>query len=366
MSRNQEIIKTSRIGIAGNIGLCVFKLALGTLTHSIAITLDGINNLTDAVSFLITIIGTRLSEKEPDRNHPFGHGRVEYLTSLLLGAVIFLTGLMAFRESVQKILHPEECSYSAVLLVLVGVCVLGKIAMGIYTKRKGRELKSAALTASGKDSLDDSIESAATLICGVIYVELGINIAGFVGLGISLLIIRTGLETIHETVSSILGERIDIEIVSKVRESILSFSEVDGVFNIMIHNYGRERLIGSAHIEVPDVLKASWIDNLQRAIRKKVLEDTGVEMFGITIYAENSRDPVAKEMLSTIRRIARGHESVEGAYGFYLDKVDKTISFEVMVDYDVHDIEALREEIREEVRKSYPEYRVDIAMTRSF
>ena len=345
MSRNQEIIKTSRIGIAGNIGLCVFKLALGTLTHSIAITLDGINNLTDAVSFLITIIGTRLSEKEPDRNHPFGHGRVEYLTSLLLGSVIFLTGLMAFWESVQKILHPEECSYSAVLLVLVGVCVLGKIAMGIYTKRKGR---------------------AATLICGVIYVELGINIAGFVGLGISLLIIRTGLETIHETVSSILGERIDIEIVSKVRESILSFSEVDGVFNIMIHNYGRERLIGSAHIEVPDVLKASWIDNLQRAIRKKVLEDTGVEMFGITIYAENSRDPVAKEMLSTIRRIAGRHESVEGAYGFYLDKVDKTISFEVMVDYDVHDIEALREEIREEVRKSYPEYRVDIAMTRSF
>ena len=352
MSRNQEIIKTSRIGIAGNIGLCVFKLALGTLTHSIAITLDGINNLTDAVSFLITIIGTRLSEKEPDRNHPFGHGRVEYLTSLLLGSVIFLTGLMAFRESVQKILHPEECSYSAVLLVLVGVCVLGKSAMGIYTKRKGRELKSAALTASGKYSLDDSIEAAATLICGVIYVELGINIAGFVGLGISLLIIRTGLETIHETVSSILGERIDIEIVSKVRESILSFSEVDGVFNIMIHNYGRERLIGSAHIEVPDVLKASWIDNLQRAIRKKVLEDTGVEMFGITIYAENSRDPVAKEMLSTIRRIARGHESVEGAYGFYLDKVDKTISFEVMVDYDVHDIEALRAEIREEVRKS--------------
>ncbi len=123
---------------------------------------------------------------------------------------------------------------------------------------------------------------------------------------------------------------------------------------------------GSAHIEVPDVLKASWIDNLQRAIRKKVLEDTGVEMFGITIYAENSRDPVAKEMLSTIRRIAGGHESVEGAYGFYLDKVDKTISFEVMVDYDIHDIEALREEIREEVRKSYPEYRIDIAMTRSF
>lgn len=117
---------------------------------------------------------------------------------------------------------------------------------------------------------------------------------------------------------------------------------------------------------MPDVLKASWIDNLQRAIRKKVLEDTGVEMFGITIYAENSRDPVAKEMLSTIRRIAGRHESVEGAYGFYLDKVDKTISFEVMVDYDIHDIEALREEIREEVRKSYPEYRIDIAMTRSF
>lgn len=366
MSRNQKIVKTSGIGIAVNIGLSLLKLALGTLTHSIAITLDGINNLTDAIIFLITIIGIRLSEKEPDRKHPFGYGRVEYLTSLLLGSVILLTGIMAFKESIEKIRTPEECTYSAVLLFLVGVCVLTKIAMGNYIKRKGHELKSSALTASGKDSLDDSIESAATLICGVIYVELGINVAGYVGLVISLLIIRTGIETIYETVSSILGERIDIEIVSKVRESILSFSEVDGVFNILIHNYGRERLIGSAHIEVPDVLKASWIDNLQRAIRKKVLEDTGVEMFGITICAENSRDPVAREMLSTIRRIAGGHESVEGAYGFYLDKVDKTISFEVVVDFDRHDLKALRDEIREEVRKCYPEYRIDIAMSRSF
>ena len=362
MNRTKEIIKTSLIGIACNVLLSVFKFAVGTLANSVSIVMDAVNNLSDSLSSVITLIGTKLSEKEPDRKHPFGYGRVEYITSLVIGIVILYAGFAAVRESILRIMNPQPNDYSHVTLAVVAVAVVVKVALGIYTKKRGKALDSTSLVASGQDALDDSIATAATLVAGILYNLKGISIEAYVGVLISLLIIKTGVETLKETVSNILGERVSLELASAVKKSIMSFPEVDGVFGLAIHNYGKEKLVGSAHVEVADVLKAGWIDNLQRAITKKVREDTGVEMRGITIYAVNARHTKATEVQSRIRGIVAESPDVIGMHGFYLDEVDKAIKFTIVVDFDTGNKASLRESIRSRAVELFPGYDVDIEL----
>ena len=360
MNRNQKIIRTSLVGFAGNLLLAGFKFVVGTAANSVSIRADALNNATDALSSVITIIGTRLSEKEPDRQHPFGYGRIEYFTSLMIGMMILYAGAVSFVNSFKRILHPAANDYSVMAMVIMAVAVLVKVFMGLYTRKQGKKLDSGALVASGEDSLNDSGATAAALVAALLYVFAGLSIEAYVGLAISCLILRTGFQTLIETVSSLLGERIDIELASAVKRSILSFPEVDGVFDLTVHNYGRQKLIGSAHIEVSDQLRASWIDNLQRAITRRVLADTGVEMMGITIYAVNSRDREAIRMRETIRRIAEENSSVRGMHGFYLDRVDKVISFEVETDFGIPDKSSIRDALAQRVLQEYPEYSVSL------
>lgn len=362
MNRNKEIIRTSIIGILGNLCLSAFKLAVGYVTNSIAIRMDAVNNITDALSSLITIAGTKLSEKEPDRKHPFGYGRLEYLTSLTIGILILYAGITAVIESVGRIIRPQALEYSSTTILIVAVAVVIKIVLGKYTQHRGKVLDSSALTASGKDAIDDSIETGATLLAAIIYVNTGVNIEAYVGLVISVLIFRTGIETLRETVSSILGESVDISIVSKVRESILSFPEVDGVFDIVIHNYGKEKLVGSAYAEVPDVLTAGWIDNLQRAVAAKVYKDTGVELMGLSIYAVNSKDREAAEIQNSVRSITESIPEIRGMHGFYLDKVDKEIKFDIVTGFDVRNSVAIRDEVEARVYEVYPDYDVSVVV----
>lgn len=366
MDRSKEIIKTSCVGIAGNVVLSLFKFAVGSIANSVSIKMDAVNNLTDALSSVITIAGTRLSEKEPDRKHPFGYGRTEYLTSLFIGIIIMYAGLEAVRESVLRIIHPEPNDYSAKALIIVAAAVAVKVFLGLYSAKKGRKLESGALTASGKDAMFDAVTSAATLVAALVYINTGVSIEAYVGLAIAVLIIRTGFETIQETVSSILGERVDHELASRVKNAISSFPEVDGVFDLVIHNYGREKLIGSAHIEVADSLTAAWIDNLQRAITKKVLEDTGVEMLGLTIYAANSGDSEAAEIRRSIEEIAAETRGIISTHGFYLDKVDREIKCHIVTDYDNRDSKELGREFTEKLQKLYPEYKISVDVEKDF
>ncbi len=366
MNRNREIIKTSFVGIGANIILSVFKFVIGMIANSVSIRADALNNLSDALSSVITIVGTKLSEREPDRKHPFGYGRIEYLTSLFIGIIILYAGLNAVQESVLRIMHPEPNDYTTTALIIVTAGVLAKIAMGLYTMHKGKQLNSSALTASGRDALNDSIASAGTLLAALVYVIKGLSIEAYVGLIIAGLIIKTGVETLHETISSLLGERVDEDKAAAVKKSILSFPEVDGVFDLVIHNYGKEKLIGSAHIEVPDVLTAGWIDNLQRAITRKVQQDTGVELLGLTIYAENSRDTEAIQVHEEVRKIVGEKEDVIGMHGFYLDKIDKEIKFDIVTDYDIKDSSTLSNEIREKVHEKYPDYEIRVVCKKDF
>ncbi len=364
--RNNAIVRTGAAGIGANLLLAALKLAVGIAANSVAIITDAVNNIGDAMTYTITVVGTRLSEKEPDRKHPFGYGRTEYLTTLIIGVAILCAGIEALKTSVERILNPEPSDYAAVTLIIVSAALLVKILIGLYTKKRGRALDSHALTVSGNGALHDAIASAATLVAAIVYIRTGYNIEAWIGAAISVIIIKEGVDTMRETAGVILGKSTDVSLASAVKKSILDFPEVDGVYDIVIHSYGRERLMGSAHIEVTDRLTVAWIDNLQRAITRKVKADTGVEMLGLSIYAINSRSERVIKARETVRAISLATPGVRQMHGFYIDRVDKTMSFDVVVDFDVKDKSALRDDITRKVLEAYPEYDVKITVDNDF
>ena len=188
--RAASIVRTSFVGISANVLLAAFKAAVGVLSNSIAITLDAVNNLSDALSSVITIVGTRLAGKRPDRKHPFGHGRVEYITTIIISAIILWAGVTSLSESVQRIMSPQEASYEVPMLVVVAVAVAAKIVLGAYFKRRGRELSSDTLVASGEDATMDAVISSATLVAAVVSLAGGPSLEAWLGAAISVVIIK--------------------------------------------------------------------------------------------------------------------------------------------------------------------------------
>ena len=355
--RNLVILRTSLGGIAANIVLSAFKVLVGLITHSIAITLDAVNNLTDAVSLLITIAGTALAARRPDREHPWGHGRIEYLSSMLLGFLVLFAGVSSLVESIRKILQPRTPSYSVLPLVIVGVCVLVKVFLWRYVSSKGERVHSETLISSGKDALMDALVSASTLAAALVYVFTGVALEAYLGVGISLLILKTGVDMQRQTVSEILGERVSPEIVRKVRRTVESFPEVHGVYDVMLHDFGPDRIAGSLHVEVDDMLRAYEVSDLLRRIGMEVLEKHGVNLTAISIYAKNTHNEEAVKLRDEIKRIALSHEHVLQVHGVYLR--DGDVKFDMIIDFDAKDPEMLCRHVEEDIHRQHPELTVE-------
>ena len=361
-TRDQIIIRTSITGIVANVFLAGFKAFVGLAAHSIAIVMDAVNNLSDALSSLITIIGTKLAGRAPDKKHPLGHGRTEYLSAAIISIIVLYAGVTALVESVKKIIHPETPEYTKLTLVIVAVAVVVKILLGRYVKKTGEKVDSEALVASGSDALFDAVISTSTLVAALIFITTGKSLESWLGAVISLLIIKAGIEMLRETLSSIIGERIPAETAAAVKEAICSFEEVNGAYDLILHNYGPERLIGSVHIEVPDTITAHRLDELQRAITRKVMRETGVIMTGISVYAQNTQNEKIREMEEFARSTAFSYEHVMQVHGFYVDEPEKRITFDVIIGFETKDREKIVEEIRGKVKEKYPDYDVYVTL----
>lgn len=261
--RDKVIIKTSLIGIGANVALAAFKAFVGVLSHSIAIVLDAVNNLSDAGSSAITIAGTKLAAKPADKKHPWGHGRVEYLTAMVISVIILYAGVTSLIESIKKIISPATPDYSAPSLIIVGVAVVVKIALGRFVKSTGEKVNSDSLVNSGQDALNDSIISAATLLTALVFIFTGLRLEAVTGAIISVVIIKSGYDMLKDTISEILGERISADTARQVTEVINSFPEVGGSYDLILHDYGPESINGSVHVEIDSSMKASEIDLLQ-------------------------------------------------------------------------------------------------------
>lgn len=360
--RDRVIVRTSLVGVAANVMLAVLKAVVGLAAHSIAITMDAVNNLSDAMSSIITIIGTRLASRAPDRKHPLGHGRAEYLTAAVISLIVLYAGITSLTESVKKILHPDVPSYTAVSLSIIAAAVVVKIVLGLYVRRKGTAVRSDSLVNSGADALLDAVISISTLAAAAVYLCFHIRLEAWLGALIALFIIKAGIDMLRSTISQILGERADSSLSKNIKKTVASFDEVNGAYDLLLDNYGPDKIIGSIHIEVPDYLTACQIDALTRRIQNKVYQESGVILATVGVYAYNTQDPQAIAMREHVREIVMRHEHVIQMHGFYVDEEEKLMRMDVIVDFTDPDAEAKYKHIQEDIQREYPQYQVHVTL----
>jgi len=365
-SRNRTIIRTSIIGILANVFLAGFKAVVGLTSNSIAIVMDAVNNISDAASSVITIIGTKLAGKEPDRKHPFGYGRIEYLSAMIISLLVLYAGITAFVESVRKIIHPDTPDYSVAALVIVAVAVVVKIILGRYVKHTGEKVNSDSLINSGEDATLDSVISASTLVAAAIYLIFHVSLEAWLGAVISLVIIKSGLEMLRDALSQILGQRADAQLARDIKSMIGSHPEVNGVYDLILNDYGPDTYHGSVHIEVADTMTADELDQLIRKITEEVYRKEGVILTAVGVYSINTRDPEAVKAREQVREIVSGFPEILQMHGFYLDRDQNTIRFDIVISFDAKDRGAVYREICEKVREAFPDYRLQITMDTDF
>ncbi|MBE6501030.1 MAG: cation transporter [Methanobrevibacter thaueri] len=351
MTRQEKIIKTSVIGIIVNLILVAFKAFVGIVTNSIAITLDAVNNLTDALSSIITIIGAKLANRPPDKNHPYGYGRIEYFSSVIIAAIVLWAGITAFMESWPKIFTPDVTNYTTVSLVIIAVAIVVKLALGRYVKSVGEDINSQALVASGSDALFDSILSLSTLVAALVSIFFHISLEGILGVIISIVIIKASIDMIRETVDSMIGSRIDSELSRKIKESICELPEVYGAYDLSLHNYGPEDMQGSVHVEVDDSLTALEIHNLTRQISLKIYEEFSI-ILTVGIYARNNK---FNDIKNDLYEIASKYDEIIEIHGFIVYETQKLITFDMIVDFDA-DRQKVKNKVLTEIKQMHPQF----------
>ncbi len=360
MNRDKIIIKTSIIGILANVMLAAFKALIGIVSHSIAVILDAVNNLSDALSSIITIVGTKLSGRLPDKKHPLGYGRIEYLSAMVVSGIVLYAGITSAVESVKKIIHPEKPDYSVISLVIIAVAIVVKIILGRYVKAQGKKVNSGSLVASGSDAMFDAILSASVLASAIIFMASGVSLEAYVGAVISVIIIKSGIEMMIETLNEILGVRADKEITDQIKGLLTEEAEVKGAYDLILYNYGPDKNYASVHLELPDKMTAREIDRLTRKLEAKVYKETGVILAGVGLYSYNTGNDEAAKIQNDVREKVLAHDWAVQFHGFYLDMEAKEMRFDVVMSFDIRPAEGLKI-LYEEMHQAYPEYNIMIA-----
>ena len=357
--REKTIVRTSIIGIIANVFLAGFKAVIGVISNSIAVTLDAVNNLSDALSSVITIIGAKLANKKPDKKHPLGYGRIEYLSALIVAAIVLYAGITALVESVKKIIHPEAADYSVVSLVIIAVAVIVKILLGRYVKSQGEKVSSHALIDSGADATFDAILSFSVLVSAIIFLITGLSLEAYVGVAISLFIIKSGIEMIVETLNEILGQRADAETTRRIKSILTEEPEVRGAYDLILTNYGPDKNLGSVHLELPDTMTIEQFDTLTRKVQHRVYCETGVILTGIGAYSYNTSNEEVAAIRNTVQETVMAHDWALQLHGFYLDMAAKEMRFDVVTSFDVDPDESIRT-LTAELQELYPDYKLHI------
>lgn len=359
VDRDKIIIQTSVIGILANILLAVFKAFAGIMSNSIAVTLDAVNNLSDALSSVITIIGNKLGSKAPDKNHPLGYGRIEYLSAMIVAGIVLYAGITSIIESVKKIINPATPEYTEVTLVILAVAIIVKLVLGAYVKKRGEIANSGALIASGADATFDAVLSLSVLLSALLYIFTGISLEAYVGVIISAVIIKAGIDMMIETLNDILGKRADPKTTAHLKELLTEEPQVRGAYDIFITNYGPDKNYASVHLELPDVMTVEEVDELTRKLQEKVYQEMGITLIGVGVYSYNTKNDEAGKIHNTVMETVMNHEWVLQLHGFFVEVDKKQMRFDVVMSFDIDWDEGL-DILQKEVNELYPDYEVQI------
>ncbi|MBQ9883170.1 MAG: cation transporter [Bacteroidaceae bacterium] len=365
MDRSSQIIRTSLIGIVANVLLAGFKAVVGLFASSVAIVMDAVNNLSDALSSVITIVGTKLSQRPADRKHPFGFGRIEYFSAIIIAVIVLCAGITSLIESVKKIFHPTEPSYTTVTLIVIVIAIVVKLVLGQYVKRQGERLNSDALIASGSDALFDAIITLSTLISAGIMLLWNISLDGILGALISIVIIKAGVEMLASPINELLGTSISAEFTNQIKKEVSAFEGVHGVFDLILHNYGPDVKIGSLHINVYDTMTAYEIHGLSRKIIQQMYDRHGIIMT-VGVYAMATGDNRRAQLQATVMQTLAAHQEIIQVHGFYFSEKDKILSVDVVPDISIHDDAALIRRLTEEIQPLVPDLQVAIVVDHNY
>ena len=357
-SRQERIIRTSVIGILVNLLIAAVKIMIGTLASSIAIVSEGINNATDAGSSFLTYIGTKLSGKHPDEKHPFGYGRIEYLTGMVVGVLILYAGL-------EGILHPSDMNVSILTVLIVAGTAVTKFILGMYTIKVGKSVESEVLLAVGEDGRNDSYFSGLTILSSVIFLFTGFSLDAYAGIVFSFVVIKSGVDTLKNTASDLIGRSGKEELARKLYKEIRATDGVISAIDMMLHDYGPDRYSGSVNIEIDHKRSIGEVYEEIHRLQLRIMEEYHVTMvFGI--YAVDEDTAAIVDIRRYIGKFVRVNEHVKSFHALYLSKETGTLYCDLIVDYALRDWEELRESFVEYMKKQYSEYEISLTIETEF
>lgn len=349
------------IGIVVNMILFLIKFSVGLLVGSIAISADAFNNLSDAASSVITIIGFKMANKPADAEHPFGHGRIEYLSALIVAFMVMLVGLQFTKSSIQRILNPEIITFELIPFILLVVSIGFKVWLALFNKLIGNKINSSALKASATDALGDVFTSSTVVIAFLLSKFTSFPLDGYIGVLVSLAILYAGFNLVKETINPLLGEAPDPELVNEICEKVLSYKHITGVHDLIVHNYGPGRVISSIHAEIPadiDIMEIhNVIDKAEREISKELNMHLVIHMDPICVITDE-----IKEAWDCVETVLRKYPTIKSMHDFRVvgEGDIKNLIFDIVLDPS----EAMREksknkmlsEIKAAIKNEHPQY----------
>lgn len=364
-NREDVITMTSGLNIVVNLLIAAVKVLIGFLASSIAIVSEGVNNATDALSSVLTLVGTKLAGKHPDEKHPFGYGRIEYVTSLVISTLILVTGVEVLISSIKLIIEPAEMEVSILSLIIVAVTALIKLFMGIYTIKMGKKAGSSSLEAVGVDCRNDSVISVITIASAIIFLVFHLNLDAYVGIITAIIIIKAGLELLKETLDEIIGRPGEHELAQEIYKEIRQTEGIELAVDMMLHNYGPDAWSGSVNVEMDHKLTVGQIYQILHKLQLHIMHEHHVTMvFGI--YAVDNDNPESKALRHTIADFVRTKEHVKSYHAVYKEPGTDKIYCDFIVDYKLRDWDALRAEFKDYMAEKYPGRSIELVIETEF
>lgn len=364
-SREGIITTTSVLGILVNLMVAGAKIIFGMLASSIAIISEGLNNAADVMTSVLTLIGTKLASKHPDAEHPFGYGRIEYFTGLIISVLILFTGAQVLMSSVKLIFNPEELRISYVSLAVVAVSAVIKFLLGTYTLAMGKKADSSALEALGLDSRSDSFLSAVTIISALAFLLFHISIDAYAGIFTSFIILRAGLEVLKSTMSELLGRPGEKELAQRLYKRIRSTEGIINAVDMMLHNYGPDAYSGSVNVEMDHKLTVGEMYQIIHKLQLDIMhEEKVVLVFGI--YAVDNDSPYVVQLRQHVANYVKEHEHVVSYHAIYMEPGTDNIYCDLIVDYDLRDWDALDADFKKYMKVYYPDKVIQLTIETEF
>lgn len=347
-------ILASIVGILCNILLFAIKVFIGTILGSIAVIADAFNNLSDAFSSIISFVGVKLASRPADREHPFGHGRYEYIAAFIVACMVIEVGFTFVKSAFDKIIHPEALTFSTISVIILCLSILIKLWLGLFNRKLGKKINSSVMKATAADAMGDVLTTAATIAALLVYQLFDVNVDGFVGMLVAVVVVIAGINIARDTICPLLGERADPEVYKMLEDRVVSYDGIVGVHDLIIHNYGPTRSMATIHAEVPCNVDIETSHELIDRIEREVTKETGIFLV-IHMDPVDVDDPFVVEWRERIFSIIREMDDKVSAHDFRMVRGEKQINviFDIVVPYSYNSgktrafISSLEEKIKE-------------------